>query len=62
MAGRARPTVVQIGGGGGGGYGNTGGSGIRVCCCTCCTCIHFKFLKTAPGVLKFMEIVSTNFI
>lgn len=61
MAGRARPHIINMNGGGGFGTNNNyGGSGINVCCCTCCTCIHFRFLKTTPGILKIVEIVSEN--
>ncbi|XP_044733831.1 protein singles bar [Chrysoperla carnea] len=62
MAGRARPHIINMNGGGGFGPNNNyGGSGINVCCCTCCTCIHFRFLKTTPGVMKIVEILLASF-
>ena len=37
---------------------NPSGGGIACCCCCACfTCVNIEFFKTAPGILKIIEVV-----
>lgn len=39
-----------------------GHGGVGCCCLRCCTCVHIEFLKTVPGAIKLLEVVSVKFV